>query len=306
MPNTKVVGIIFPYILTPIPNLYDHSFPRCGQITCLTFRRPTTLTFDLKFWKYLSVTVYPYVICMPSFIIIGWEMAEILHFEILRKHGQTHRQTDRHGHYNTSPSPSGGEVIITICVPFIALILITSTFPNRDILVSEQGHTDKCTWVFCCWWTIAKKTDIALFDANFFSRYPFDIPYHCKMTMFINILATFTVEKLNIHNWINVMFRNRVHNSSSNRQHRVCSPSVYYCSLTKATHDAQPSGVIAQCLGSFCDVQNLAAIPRIVGYRKIILLGRTRSHDVLQLHLTIYIRHRTTFHNVVRWSSDVV
>ena len=35
-------------------------------------------------------------------------MAEILHFKILRKHGQTHRQTDRHGHYNTSPSPYGG------------------------------------------------------------------------------------------------------------------------------------------------------------------------------------------------------
>ena len=39
-------------------------------------------------------------------------MAEILHFEILRKHGQTHThthtQTDRHGHYNTSPSPYGG------------------------------------------------------------------------------------------------------------------------------------------------------------------------------------------------------
>ena len=106
MPNTKVVGIIFPYILTPIPNLYDHSFPRYGQIT---FRRPTTLTFDLK---YLSVTVYPSVICMPSFIMIGWEMAEILHFEILRKHGQTNTQTNtqtnRHGHYNTSPSPYGG------------------------------------------------------------------------------------------------------------------------------------------------------------------------------------------------------
>ena len=114
MPNTKVVGIIFPYILTPIPNLYDHSFPRYGQITFLTFRRPTTLTFDLKFWKYLSVTVYPYVICMPSFIMIGWEMAELLHFEILRKHGQTNththtnKQTHRHGHYNTSPSPYGG------------------------------------------------------------------------------------------------------------------------------------------------------------------------------------------------------
>ena len=112
---TRWVGT-FPYILTPIPNLYDHSFPRYGQITFLTFRRPTTLTFDLKFWKYLSVTVYPYVICMPSFMMIGWEMAEILDFEILRKHGQTHKQThkhtnkqtDRHGHYNTSPSPYGG------------------------------------------------------------------------------------------------------------------------------------------------------------------------------------------------------
>ena len=113
---TRWVGT-FPYILTPIPNLYDHSFPRYGQITFLTFRRPMTLTFDLKFWKYLSVTVYPYVICMPSFIMIGWEMAEILHFEILRKHGQTNTQThkhtnkqtpNRHGHYNTSPSPYGG------------------------------------------------------------------------------------------------------------------------------------------------------------------------------------------------------
>ena len=101
---TRWVGT-FPYILTPIPNLYDHSFPRYGQITFLTFRRPTTLTFDLKFWKYLSVTVYPYVICMPSFIMIGWEMAEILHFEILRKHGQTntqtHTQTNKHTHKQT-------------------------------------------------------------------------------------------------------------------------------------------------------------------------------------------------------------
>ena len=117
MPNTTVVGIIFPYILTPIPNLYDHSFPRYGQITFLTFRRPTTLTFDLKFWKYLSVTVYPYVICMPSFIMIGWEMAEILHFEILRKHGQTntqtHTQTDM-GITIPRPPPMGGEVIIRI------------------------------------------------------------------------------------------------------------------------------------------------------------------------------------------------
>ena len=115
---TRWVGT-FPYILTPIPNLYDHSFPRYGQITFLTFRRPTTLTFDLKFWKYLSVTVYPYVICMPSFIMIGWEMAEILHIEILRKHGQTHTQTDRQTDRQTDmgitiprPPPMGGEVNI--------------------------------------------------------------------------------------------------------------------------------------------------------------------------------------------------
>ena len=49
-----------------------------------TFRWPTTLTFDLKFWKYLSVTEYPYSMCMLSFMMIGWEMTEILHFEILR------------------------------------------------------------------------------------------------------------------------------------------------------------------------------------------------------------------------------
>ena len=119
MPNTKVVGIIFPNILTPIPNLYDHSFPRYGQITFLTFRRPTTLTFDLKFWKYLSVTVYPYVICMPSFIMIGWEMAEILHIEILRKHGQTHTQTDRQTDMGITiprPPPMGGEVTRIVCI----------------------------------------------------------------------------------------------------------------------------------------------------------------------------------------------
>ena len=60
-----------------------------------TFRWPTTLTFDLKFWKYLSVTEYPYSMCMLSFMMIGWEMTEILHFEILRKHGQKHGQTHK-------------------------------------------------------------------------------------------------------------------------------------------------------------------------------------------------------------------
>ena len=97
MPNKKVVGIIFPYILTPIPNLYDHSFPRYGQITFLTFRRPTTLTFDLKLWKYLTVTVYPYVICMQN--------------TDKQTHTQTNTQTDM-GITIPRPPPMGGEVII--------------------------------------------------------------------------------------------------------------------------------------------------------------------------------------------------
>ena len=117
-----------------------------------TFRWPMTLTFDLKFWKYLSVTVYPYVICMPSFIMIGWEMAEILHFEILRKHGQTntqtHKQTDM-GITIPRPPPMGGEVIIQtqqnilyamICIP-------TLTFVEFQIpMLKFQTPTFKFQW----------------------------------------------------------------------------------------------------------------------------------------------------------------
>ena len=51
-----------------------------------TFRWLMTLTFDLKFWKYLSVTEKSYSMCMSSFMMIGWEMAEILHVEISWKH----------------------------------------------------------------------------------------------------------------------------------------------------------------------------------------------------------------------------
>ena len=51
-----------------------------------TFRWLMTLTFDLKFWKYLSVTEKSYSMCMSSFMMIGWEMAEILHIEISWKH----------------------------------------------------------------------------------------------------------------------------------------------------------------------------------------------------------------------------
>ena len=43
-------------------------------------------------------------------------------------------------------------------------------------------------------------------------------------------------------------------------------------------------------LGVFVMFKHLAAIPSIVGYRKITLLCRTRSHDVVQRHLTIKIK----------------
>ena len=48
-------------------------------------------------------------------------MAEILHFEILRKHGQTNTHTNKHTNKQTDmgitiprPPPMGGEVIIVI------------------------------------------------------------------------------------------------------------------------------------------------------------------------------------------------
>ena len=121
--------------------------------------------------------------------------------------------------------------IITIFVPFIALILIASTFRNMDIHVSEQGHADKCTCrnrVFCCWWSIAKKTDISLFDAKFLADIP--LTYHTivKWRMSTNILYTFTVEKQNTHNWINDTSRNRVHNSSSHIHHSSVPPQWTY------------------------------------------------------------------------------
>ena len=68
--------------------------------------------------------------------------------------------------------------ITTTFVPFIALIFITRKFPNMDIHVSEQGHTDKWTWrnrVFFCWWILFKKTDIYI---SCFGRYSFYITYH--------------------------------------------------------------------------------------------------------------------------------
>ena len=122
MPNTKVVGIIFPYILTPIPNLYDHSFPRYGQITFLTFRRPTTLTFDL--WpKILKIFVSHGVPIRNMYAKFhndrlrnGWDMKFC---------ENTDKQTNKHTHKQTNtqtdmgitiprPPPMGGEVMIRI------------------------------------------------------------------------------------------------------------------------------------------------------------------------------------------------
>ena len=96
-----------------------------------TFRWPTTLTFDLQFWKYLSVTEYPYSMCMLSFMIIGWEMTEILHFEILLKHGQTHKHTNTQTHMGITiprPPPMRGEV--TINIRYYNLINQWSNFPR--------------------------------------------------------------------------------------------------------------------------------------------------------------------------------
>ena len=64
-------------------------------------------------------------------------MAEILHFEILRKHGQTNTQTNTHTNKQTHtqtdmgitiprPPPMGGEVISTNCAPLVADLFLYS------------------------------------------------------------------------------------------------------------------------------------------------------------------------------------
>ena len=98
---TRWVGT-FPYILTPIPNLYDHSFPRYGQITFLTFRRPTTLTFDLKFMKIFVSHGLPIRNMYAKFhndrLRNGWD---ITHWNFAKTrtnkhtHKHTNKQTDR-------------------------------------------------------------------------------------------------------------------------------------------------------------------------------------------------------------------
>ena len=69
-------------------------------------------TYDLDLWpKILKIFVSHGVPIRNMYAkLIGWEMAEILHFEILRKHGQTHKQTDM-GITIPRPPPMGGEVM---------------------------------------------------------------------------------------------------------------------------------------------------------------------------------------------------
>ena len=66
-----------------------------------TFRWPTTLTFDLKFWKYLSVTKYPYSMCMLSFMMIGWEMTENYYTLKFCENTDKHTNTQTHKQLQT-------------------------------------------------------------------------------------------------------------------------------------------------------------------------------------------------------------
>ena len=74
------------------------------------------------------------------------------------------------------------------------------------------------------------------------------------------------------------------------RSHRPLRRHVLYDDLrvrwVNFGNRGPSGGESCVCLGSVM-YKNLAAIPAIVGYRKIILLGRTRSHDVAKRHLTI-------------------
>ena len=106
MPNTKVVGIIFPYILTPIPNLYDHSFPRYGQITFLTFRPKI-----LKIFVSHGVPIRNmYAKFHNDRLRNGWDIT-LLNFA--KNTDKQNKHTDM-GITIPRPPPMGGEVIILV------------------------------------------------------------------------------------------------------------------------------------------------------------------------------------------------
>ena len=75
--------------------------------------------------------------------------------------------------------------------------------------------------------------------------------------------------------------------------YRIFTYRVVLNSLEKMTFigqrsRSQPSGVIARCLGEFLWCSKIwLRFQASWGYRKIILLGRARSHDFVQRHLTI-------------------
>ena len=79
------------------------------------------------------------------------------------------------------------------------------------------------------------------------SRYPFDIPYHYKMTMFTNILATFMVEKQNIHNWIMSCF-----GTGATTRRRTAStgsvPSVIFVQVLNPTSAWNISNIFTICV----------------------------------------------------------
>ena len=63
----------------------------------------------------------------------------------------------------------------------------------------------------------------------------------------------------------------------------MCNRATSHDAARRRSHQGSSLDV----LGVSVMFKNLAEIPSIVEYLRIILLGRTRSHDVVQRHLTI-------------------
>ena len=88
-------------------------------------------------------------------------MAEILHFEILRKHGQTrtnthtNTQTNRHGHYNTSPSPYGGRGKYRTWID--VRVRSDYTFIRRPDNIQGMGGVTSARWGLYPTWGISNK-----------------------------------------------------------------------------------------------------------------------------------------------------
>ena len=115
----------------------------------------------------------------------------------------------------------------------------TYMFPNRVIQPSAYGGN-----IFCCLWIIVTKTCTCMF------LYAFYIAHHCKLTMFINLLDTFTLEKQNIYNCIQKLQISLGYepgeNSSSNIYHRVSSSSALVFSFIE--HLSQCLFLLSACV----------------------------------------------------------